>query len=367
MLQLDFAQAEYEKTYSLFKCKPVSQLFSVIVHNLLLNYARQGLIEKAEVLIDEYQTFLGKDKHQNWLEFSNDLLHAGREAHHQAWLDRAYDIQAQIKPKNKDEAFVLGLSELRIRLNDECEFDDYYHQFMPKLKASLAQDAFDLKQTLFIHRELKHVLHAKLAQAQGANPWLNDFIWLTKHSYRWFPLLDSTLANVDTALAREKVHWLKAKQRLLKDSLAFESDLIRLESSIKEVAKIQMRVIDEWKAVDNIGERVEEQIVLVDEALCYTSQARKPEEHAIMASAFKQPAENTLDSLLDWSLALKTFRGQENRIIFIAAALIKMRQNRTLAKQLMDKLHAEPFSLKHYALFVCEQYYNVNRILANPA
>jgi hypothetical protein len=44
-----------------------------------------------------------------------------------------------------------------------------------------------------------------------------------------------------------------------------------------------------------------------------------------------------------------------------------MRGNIQLAKSLMDKLHIEPFSLKHYALFVREQYEFVNKVLAQVA
>jgi len=102
---------------------------------------------------------------------------------------------------------------------------------------------------------------------------------------------------------------------------------------------------------------------LLDDALSYTAQARSREEHVIMVEILQKPAEDTLDNLVDWALALKTYRGQENCIIFIAAALINMRHNITLAGELMDKLHAEPFSLKHYALFVREQYQLVNSVL----
>lgn len=65
-----------------------------------------------------------------------------------------------------------------------------------------------------------------------------------------------------------------------------------------------------------------------------------------------------------WVVGLKTYRGQEHSVIFIAHALIKIRNNTSLAKSLMDKLHTEAFSLKHYALFVREQYEFVNKVLA---
>lgn len=361
--QLDFAQTEYEKAYVLFKLKPKKVWLSVIVHNVLLNYARQGFVEKAETLIDEYQGLLGKNKHEHWLEFSNDLLHAGREANHQAWIDRAYEIQRQIEPKNEDEAFVLGLTELRIRLNDGQAFKAHYESFVPKVKAKLEQGAFDLNQKLLIHRELMHVLHVKIPETSGADQWFNDFIWLTAQSKHWIPLVDDALAKVDTALPSEKVRWLKAKQRLLKDSIAFESNLTRLEQVLKEVVKIQTRVIDEWQSVDNVHQRVEEQIILLDDALSYTTQARSREEHAIMVAILQKPAENALDNLVDWALVLETYSGQENRIIFIAAALINMRHNTTLVGELMDKLHAEPFSLKHYALFVRDHYAQVMGVI----
>lgn len=362
--QLDFAQSEYEKAYGLFKRKPEKAWFSVIVHNLLLNYARQGLIEKAEVLIDEYQSMLGKHKHEDWLEFSNDLLHAGREANHQAWLARSYAIQQEIVPQNDDEVFALELSELRMRLNDALAFEQSYQKFMPKLKARLAQGSLDLNQKLYMHRELMHVLKAKLQQTQGAEPWWQDFQWLVTQSQAWLPLVDRALIKVDTALPNEKVHWLKAKQRVLKDSLAFESDLALLQTKLNDVVKIQQRVIDEWQAVDNLYQRIEEQIILVDDALSYTEQARSRDEHDVMVSVFRMSAETTLDDLVAWVVGLKTYRGQEHSVIFIAHALIKIRNNTSLAKSLMDKLHTEAFSLKHYALFVREQYDFVNKVLA---
>lgn len=361
--QLDFAQSEYEKTYALFKSKPEKAWFSVIVHNLLLNYARQGSIEKAEVLIDEYQSMLGKHKHEDWLEFSNDLLHAGREANHQAWLERAYAIQQEVVPQNDDEAFALGLSELRMRLNDALAFEQSYQKFMPKLKARLAQGSLDLNQKLYMHRELMHVLKAKLQQTRGAEPWWQDFQWLVTQSQAWLPLVDRALIKVDTALPNEKVHWLKAKQRVLKDSLAFESDLAQLKSKLSDVVKIQQRVIDEWQVVDNLYQRVEEQIILVDDAMSYTAQALSRDEHEVMVTVFKVPAEAVLDDLVAWALELKSYRGQEHRVVFIAFALLRMRGNIPLAKSLMDKLHTEPFSLKHYALFVREQYEFVNKVM----
>lgn len=243
--QLDFAQTEYEKAYALLKRKPDLELFSVIAHNLLLNYARQGLFDKADSLIEEYQDFVGKSHHTQWLEFSNDLLQAGREANHQAWLDCAYAIQRDIKPKNDEEAFALSVTALRVRLNDGREFDECYQRVMPTLKAQLEQNRYDLTQKLYVHRELMHVLRAKVEQTQGENPWFDDFAWLTKQSQSWLPLLNKNLARVDTSLVAEKVGWLKAKQRLLKDSLAFETDLAKLKTTISEVAKIQMRVINE--------------------------------------------------------------------------------------------------------------------------
>ena len=362
--QLDFAQSEYEKAYALFKRKPEKAWFSVIVHNLLSNYARQGFIEKAEVVIDEYQSMLGKYKHEDWLEFSNDLLHAGREANHQAWLERAYVIQREIVPQNDDEAFALGLSELRMRLNDALVFEQAYQRFMPKLKPKIEQGGLDLNQKLYMHRELMHVLKAKLQQTQGAEPCWHDFQWLVTQSQAWLPLVDGALASVDTALPNEKVHWLKAKQRVLKDSLAFESDIGQLKSKLSDVVKIQQRVIDEWQAVDNLYQRIEEQIILVDDALSYTEQARSRDEQEVMVSVFRIPAKTTLDDLVAWVLELKSYRGQEHRVVFIAYALIKIRNNTSLTKSLMYKLHTEPFSLKHYALFVREQYDFVNKVLA---
>lgn len=235
---------------------------------------------------------------------------------------------------------------------------------MPKLKARLAQGSLDLNQKLYMHRELMHVLKAKLQQTQGAEPWWRDFRWLVTQSQSWLPLVEDALASVDTALPNEKVHWLKAKQRVLKDSLAFESDIAQLKSKLSDVVKIQQRVIDEWQAVDNLYQRIEEQIILVDDALSYTAQALSRDEHEVMVSVFKVSAEATLDDLVAWVVGLKTYRGQEHSVIFIAHALIKIRNNTSLAKSLMDKIHTEPFSLKHYALFVREQYDFVNKVLA---
>lgn len=116
--------------------------------------------------------------------------------------------------------------------------------------------------------------------------------------------------------------------------------------------------------MDNVNERVEEQIILLDDALSYTTQARSREEHDVMVRVFRKAAAKHLDYLIDWAFSLKTFREQEHRIIFVADAMIKMRKDFKTAKQLMDKLHAEPLSLKHYALFVRHQYDAVTRALA---
>ncbi|WP_040724805.1 hypothetical protein [Thiomicrorhabdus sp. Kp2] len=363
--QLDFAQVEYEKSYRLFKQKIEPEFFSVIVHNLLLNYARQGLLDKSECLILEYEKFLDKNNREQWIEYSNDLLHAGREAECQAWIDKAYAIQTKFPPQSEEDVFVFRLSELRMRLNDGKAFNKSYDSFMPKLKVNLEEGKLDLGKKLLIHRELTHVLNAQIAKNIGNQRWLDDYMWLTVQSKQWLPFIDQMIGKINTALPIDKVNWLKAKERLIISSIAFELDLAVLELALKEIVKLQNRVIDLWQDVENVHDTVEEQIVLVDLAITSTTQASCQNEHAMMVRVFRESVESALDNLIEWVTSLQTYHGQEARVIFIAWALLNIRNNKILADKLIKKLHTEQFSLKHYALFVREQHTQVISILRN--
>lgn len=160
------AQSYYERAWQVLRVNPMPKLYPVVGHNLLIKYGRNGAVEKALNLLNEYRQMVLPSNTQQYLQFLNDQVHLARQLGNRTMLLEIYEyIERVLMPKiNKSERFALNVSELRMRFSDGLPVAD-------QLAASVAllDENMDLTAENRIHvlRELLGVLKQCNARIDG--------------------------------------------------------------------------------------------------------------------------------------------------------------------------------------------------------
>ena len=115
------------------------------------------------------------------IEYANDMTHYAREIQDKELLQKSYKIveESIIKLLKNEQKIVLEIYELRMRYNDNLDFEKYFSITFEKIKAK--KEEFSLVEKLNILRELRHILIQKIKTTSYPNniEWIGYFEWCT--------------------------------------------------------------------------------------------------------------------------------------------------------------------------------------------
>ena len=155
------AQIFYEKAFNILKGKALPHFYPITIHNLIICYSKNKNIEKAKKILEDYYNLIDKKSSKQLLEYANVLTHLARQIHDKKLLEESYLIaNEQLPYLLKEEKLVLEITQLRMRCNDDIDFDKHFISTFDKIK--LNKDKFLLIEKLNIITELNHVIKQKI-------------------------------------------------------------------------------------------------------------------------------------------------------------------------------------------------------------
>jgi hypothetical protein len=356
------AKSFYEKAYEILKQKSNAKYFPIVIHNLLIAYASSNESMKAKKLLDEYWQFVDKKDSFQIIEYANDMTHYARETQDKEMLQKSYQIveENKIKLFKDGQKIALEISELRMRYNDNLEFDKYFKITFEKIKNQ--KNKFLLVEKLNILRELRHVLNQKIQTTPYPKniEWIEYFQWCTDWNLSLKTEIDDSLKDTESSLSDLRVFWLGQLVELQKSKMAFPKvgeplnvkDLRQLANYIEEMISI-------WKNVENEINEINEIFHLMDEVFAYVNQTKDQRIEAI----YKEKFDNYLkraDELLE-----KYWQRSDISDLLIALAyfFVVFQNNKEMAKKWIVRFDSKKVSLKHYAQFVSIKYEAVKQLI----
>lgn len=342
------SQSFYEKSFEILKKSPNPKYFSLVIHNLLIAYAKNNDTQKSENLLNEYWELVDKNSVQQILEYANDMTHYARQINNKIIIEKSHKIVEKfvMNIMNEKEKFVLEITELRMKYNDNVNFVQHFEKIFEKIKQK--KDEFSLKEKLIILNELRHVLLQKMQNEPKEARWINNFSWCTTWHISVEKEISEELKSVESSLSSIRIYWLGELVRLEKSKIVF---LSKKEDYIPAITSI-MNYIDEmirlWRDADNKINEINELIHAMDECNNYFIQTQDMRLIQIFQEKMKEYLVKA-DKLLEknWQNP-----GIEEYMISLAWFSWHIGNDKIQASKWIDRFNRQNHSLKHYAKYV---------------
>lgn len=349
------AQSFYEKSFEILKTNPIPNFFPITIHNLLISYAKNNQFLKAEKLLDEYYKIIDKRNSKQFLGYTNDLTHYSRQVNNKILLQKSYSIvENNVKKLLKEtEIFILEITQLRMRYNDNIEFENYFLIIFTKIQST--KDDFLLIEKLTILRELKHVITQKLRENMiQETKWIDYFNWCINWNLSLKDEIESELKNIESSLSSIKVFWINQLIQLQKTILSEPkniNEIFDLEN-LKILTKYIEENISIWEEVKNEPEEINEIIHLIDEIYAYFLETQNfriltfynEKIHSYLEKADKLLENNYKNPhIVDYFIALGYF-------------FLNIKNDEISAKKWINRFDESNVSLNHYALYLRNWY-----------
>lgn len=356
------AQSFYEKSFEILKTNPISSFFPITIHNLLICYAKNNQFLKAEKVFDIYYKLIDKKDSKQLLEYANDLTHYARQINNEDLLLKSYsiadnDVKKLLKEK---ENLILEISQLRMKYNDNIDFENYFLNIFAKIQ--LNKDDFNLIEKLNILTELRHVITQKLRENQIQElKWIDNFIWCINCNLSLKNEIENELKNIESSLSSIKVFWINQLIQLQKTILSEPkniNEIFDLEN-LKILTKYIEENISIWEEVKNEAEEINEIIHLIDEIYAYfleTQDFRILTFYNEKIHSYLEKADNLLEN---------NYKNPHTSHYFIALAyfFLNIKNDEISAKKWINRFDESNVSLNHYALYLRNWYiYSVDKL-----
>lgn len=350
------AQVFYEKAFYLLKEKPIPRFFPITIHNLIICYSKNNHREKAIKILDDYYNLIDKNNAQQLLEYTNDLTHFARQINDKELLDKSYLISNKKLSKllKFEENFIFEITQLRMRYNDDIDFEKYFIDIYNKIK--LNKDNFILIEKINILSELKHVIKQKAEENFNTHEkWLKYFMWFINWELSLENDVRNKLKDVESPLSTEKVFWLSQliniqKAILLRNGNIHQffdlNELNNITKSIEEIIKI-------WENVENEVAQINEIIHFIDEIYSFYEQTK------IIKIVENYNKKINLYLVISDNLLEKHYTNPHHGNLLIAVAYFSLviKNDKLLAKKWIERFKASNISLNHYAKYLRSWYY----------
>ena len=356
------AKTYYEKDYEILKQKPNAKSFPIVIHNLLMAYGRSKETQKGEKLLNEYFELLDRKDPVQMIEYTNDMTHYARETKDRKLLEKSYKIVGEsiINLLNDEQKIVFEINELRMRYNDNLEFDKYFRITFEKIKAK--KDEFLLVEKLNILRELRHVLIQKLDTTIFPNniEWISYFEWCTNWNLSLQIEIENSLKSTETSLSDIRVFWIEQLAELQKAKMAFPKfgEYFNIED-LKQLITYIDEMISIWQESENEIQELRQIIHILDTIHAYYKQTKD----LLIVDNFNEKVGNYLqraDILLE-----KQWKRPDisDFLISLPYFFLHYRGEKEIAKKWIDRFDSKNISLNHYAQFVSICYHEVKGVI----
>ncbi len=355
------AKSYYEKAYEILKQKPNAKYFPIVIHNLLIAYARSKKTQEADNLLNDYFELVDKKDSKQMIEYANDMTHYAREIQDKELLQKSYKIveESIIKLLKNEQKIVLEIYELRMRYNDNLDFEKYFSITFEKIKAK--KEEFSLVEKLNILRELRHILIQKIKTTSYPNniEWIGYFEWCTNWNISLKIEIETSLKYTESSLSDVRVFWIGQLVELQKAKMTFPkmgeyfniADLKQLIVYIDEMISI-------WGASENDTREINQIIHVLDEIYSYYEQTKD----LLIVENFNEKISNYLkraDILLE-----KHWQRPDVSEFLISIAFFSLcyQNNKEVAIKWIDRFDSKQISLSHYAQFISIWYKEVKKL-----
>jgi hypothetical protein len=283
------------------------------------------------------------------------MTHYARETQDNELLQKSYKIveDSVVHLLKNKENIALEVHELRMRYNDNLEFDKHFKIVFGKIKNQ--KDDFLLIEKLNVLRELRHVLIQKIQTTTYPDneEWIEYFRWSTQWNLSLKTEIENNLKNTESSLSDVRIFWLGQLVQLQKAIMAFPKigESFNIEG-LQQMTNYIEEMISIWKEAENEIREINEIFHLMDEVFAYVNQTNDQRIELI----YKKKFDNYLkiaDKLLE-----KYWQRPDisEYLIALSHFFLVFQNNKEMAKKWIDRFDSKKVSLKHYAQFVSMKY-----------
>lgn len=348
------AQIFYEKAFNILKGKALPHFYPITIHNLIICYSKNKNIEKAKKILEDYYNLIDKKSSKQLLEYTNDLTHLARQIHDKKLLEESYLIANEQLPYllKEEEKLVLEITQLRMRCNDDIDFEKYFLATFDKIKSN--KDRFLLIEKLNITTELNHVIKQKIENSSQIQKWSDYLFWCIDWEISLEEDIQNKLKEIEHPLCSEKIFWLNQLVRIKKALLIKNGNLYQSFNinDFNEMTNIIEEIIEIWAKAENEPEYIYAIIHLTDEIYSFYDQTK-------IIQIFTDYNEKIINYLKIADNLLEKYHTNPNYahcLISISFFSLVIKKDKILAKKWIERFDDLNISLNHYAIYLRNWY-----------
>ena len=339
---------------SILKEKALPHFYPITIHNLIICYSKNKNIEKAKKILKDYYNLIDKKSSKQLLEYTNDLTHLARQIHDKKLLEESYLIANEQLPYllKEEEKLVLEITQLRMRCNDDIDFEKYFLATFDKIKSN--KDRFLLIEKLNITTELNHVIKQKIENSSQIQKWSDYLFWCIDWEISLEEDIQNKLKEIEHPLCSEKIFWLNQLVRIKKALLIKNGNLYQSFNinDFNEMTNIIEEIIEIWAKAENEPEYIYAIIHLTDEIYSFYDQTK-------IIQIFTDYNEKIINYLKIADNLLEKYHTNPNYahcLISLSFFSLVIKKDKILAKKWIEKFDNLNISLNHYAIYLRNWY-----------
>ncbi len=319
-------------------------------------YANNNEILKAEKLLSESLELIHKNNSHDMIEYINNLTHYARQINDRQLLNKSYELIEDNNLKLKHhEQFALEISELRMRYNDNYDFEEYYQNMIIKVKEK--KDTLNIEEKLLVIREFMHILQQYIRTKKDAKTKLNDLKWIVEWHLSLKQDIEYKLNEIESSLSDVKVYWLQQLISLERSKQIFsKEDYLPI---LHNIINYSDEIINIWRDSQNDIKHISVLINVIDEINHLFLQTRDKR----LIDCFKDKITiylSNADKLLE-----KNWHKPDTGYFMIGIAYfsVQIKDDKQIATKWINRFDNLNFSLNHYAEFIKREYQDVKNYL----
>ncbi len=324
-------------------------LIHVAYPNIIYTYLFRGDNKKAASFLNEYSNLIDKGNIDDLLRFNNYKLEYARQTKNKALLlDALTRGRIEILPKiSLQEQLIFEISELRIRWNSQCGWDEklfWLMHYLPEyLKLEFPVRYLALKEVYNILRDL--------AKTNNLGPFVDIFSQLLDFMGRSKEDIERYLTDLPDYCVDERCFWEKERTFLRKIQRADEPQISLIDfyeamfEHLRNIKDIQLQHGNPLLAI-------EADLNIADECMWVTQEIR---DIAVIDYLRKNMQKHLDNACRD----LEKFQRYpvSNEYIVRVARYALFLNDKKRAKEYYDDFVRSKISIYHYALWI-QKYYN---------
>ncbi len=338
----------YRKSVELASHFKEKTLIHVAYQNIIDTYLLHGDNKNASLFLDKYSNLIDKNNIDDLLKFNNYKLEYARQTKNKVlFLDALTSGKIEILPKiSTPEKLAFEISELRIRWNSQCGWDEKLFWLMHYLPEYLKLE-FPVRYLAL--KEVYNILH-NLAKTNNLGPFTNLFSQLLVFMGQSKEDIERYLIDLPDYCVYERCSWEKEKAFLRKIPRADEPQISLIDfygamfEHLRNIKDIQLQHGNPLLAI-------EADLNIADECMWVVQKIR---DSAVIDYLRKNMQKHLDNACRD----LEKFRrhSASNEYIVRISRYALFLDDKERAKEYYDDFICSKISIYHYALWI-QKYY----------